>query len=127
MDEINNMKSIPNWQSIETAPKDNERCLYLARFNAEGQLMELDFDGIWEYWEESWEMSHINGYCWQSANGIEEPTHWAYQDEPLPTKFTEPSSDMVEAALKAACMYSTPESRKDMQKAIAAALALIGT
>jgi hypothetical protein len=71
------------WRPIDTAPIDNARPLYLARFY-EGELRELDFDGAWEYWEESWEMSHINGWWWVSANGIEEPTHWAYQDEPLP-------------------------------------------
>jgi hypothetical protein len=67
------------WQPIETAPKDNKTPLYLARFDSDGVLKELDYDGIWEYWEESWELSGINGYCWKSANGIEEPTHWAYQ------------------------------------------------
>lgn len=72
------------WQSIETAPKDNKRLLFLARLDANGKLAELDFDGSWEYWEESWELSHINGYCWMSANGIEEPTHWAYQDDAPP-------------------------------------------
>lgn len=72
------------WQPIESAPKDNKRLLYLARFDGQGKLVELDFDGIWEYWSESWELPHINGYSWMSASGIEEPTHWAYQDEPLP-------------------------------------------
>lgn len=73
------------WGPIETAPKDNKRPLYLARISDEGELVELDFNGSWEYWQESWELPHINGYCWMSANGIEEPTHWAYQDAPLPT------------------------------------------
>lgn len=72
------------WQPIDTAPKDNRRRLYLARFDDKGELVQLDFDGVWEYWQESWEMAHINGYTWMSANGIEEPTHWAYQDEPIP-------------------------------------------
>lgn len=72
------------WKPIETAPHDNKRLLYLARFDEDGKLAELDFDGVWEYWEESWELSHINGYTWVSANGIEEPTHWAYQDSPIP-------------------------------------------
>lgn len=71
------------WNPIDTAPTDNKRPLYLARFY-EGELVELDFDGSWEYWQESWEMAHINGYYWVSANGIEEPTHWAYQDGPPP-------------------------------------------
>lgn len=74
-----------HWQPIETAPKDNKRRLYLARLDEKGELAQLDFDGVWEFWQESWEMSHINGWCWMSANGIEEPTHWAFQDEPIPT------------------------------------------
>lgn len=72
------------WQPISTAPKNNDRLLYLARFNQDGELVELDFDGIWEYWQESWEMAHINGYAWFSNDGIEEPTHWAYQDDVPP-------------------------------------------
>ena len=72
------------WQPITTAPKDNARPLYLARFDKDGDMLELDFDGGWEYWEESWELAHINGYAWVSARGIEEPTHWAYQDEGAP-------------------------------------------
>lgn len=68
-----------SWQPIETAPKDNKRPLYLARFDGD-KLVEIDFDGVWEFWQESWEMPHICGYSWMSANGIEEPTHWAYQD-----------------------------------------------
>ncbi|ANN71517.1 hypothetical protein [Bordetella bronchialis] len=88
------------WRDIETAPKNNKRPLYLARFDAEGRLVELDFDGSWEYWEESWEMQHINGYTWVSNNGIEDPTHWAYQDEPIPT--TAPAAQGDErAAFKA--------------------------
>ena len=79
------------WQPIETAPKDNQVPLYLARFNAEGELLELDWDGVWEYWQESVEMSHINGYSWMSARGIEEPTHWAYQREvPPPPALVKP-------------------------------------
>lgn len=73
-----------NWQPIETAPKDNNRPLYIAVIR-DGKLIEIDFDAGWEYWEESWELSHINGYYWASYNGrIEEPTHWAYQDGPPP-------------------------------------------
>lgn len=72
-----------HWQPIDTAPTDNKRPLYLARFYG-SKLVELDFDGTWDYWQESWELSHINGYAWFSANGIEEPTHWAYQDEVIP-------------------------------------------
>ena len=62
------------WQPITTAPKDNARPLYLARFDKDGDMLELDFDGGWEYWQESW----------VSASGIEAPTHWAYQDEGAP-------------------------------------------
>jgi hypothetical protein len=72
------------WEPIETAPRDSKRLLYLARFNEAGEMCELDFNGSWEYWEESWELAHINGWCWTSANGIEEPTHWAYQDAGAP-------------------------------------------
>jgi hypothetical protein len=75
------------WQPIETAPRDNKRSLYLARF-VDGELQELDFAGSWEYWQESWELAHINGYDWCSANGIEEPTHWAYEDGPPPFSAT---------------------------------------
>ena len=70
------------WLPIETAPKDNKRMLYLARI-VDGELRELDFDGIWQSESESWEMPEVY-YYWASANGIEEPTHWTYQDQPLP-------------------------------------------
>ena len=72
-----------SWQPIETAPKDDSRFLYLARI-VEGKLVGLDYDGGWGYWQESWEMPDISGWCWMSANGIEEPTHWAYQEGPPP-------------------------------------------
>lgn len=72
------------WQPIETAPRDNKRFLYLATFNQEGRLVELDFDGTWEFWSESYEMPEVNGWAWMSAHGIEEPTHWAYQDACAP-------------------------------------------
>lgn len=78
------MNTPTGWQPIATAPRDNKRPLYLARFDKKGVLQHLDFDGGWEFWQESWEMPHINGYDWVSANGIEEPTHWAYQDGPPP-------------------------------------------
>lgn len=73
-----------DWQPIETAPKDNKRPLYLARFNDKGELVELDFDGSWESESESWELPQVY-YYWASASGIEEPTHWAYQDSTPPT------------------------------------------
>jgi hypothetical protein len=68
------------WYPIETAPKNNEYPLYLARFDEDGELLEIDFNGGWEYWQESHELPHINGFYWASNNGIEEPTHWTYQD-----------------------------------------------
>ena len=69
------------WKPIGTAPRDNARLLYFARFGKDGKLYELDFDGIWAGENESWEIPH---YFWGSYNGIENPTHWAYQDEPIP-------------------------------------------
>lgn len=81
----------PGWRLIESAPKDNKRLLYLARFSESGELVELDFNGSWEYWEESWEMQHVNGWCWTSTDGIEDPTHWAYQDEPIPAATIAPA------------------------------------
>lgn len=67
-----------DWQPIETAPKDNKRPLLLAHFNGRGELTSLDFDGSWECGQESWEMPQLYWY-WGSHNGIEEPTHWAYE------------------------------------------------
>jgi hypothetical protein len=72
-----------HFRPIATAPMDNRRLLYLARFDDEGKLAELDFDGIWECGSESRENPQPY-YFWASANGIEEPTHWAFQDEPMP-------------------------------------------
>ncbi|WP_238878667.1 hypothetical protein [Achromobacter xylosoxidans] len=91
-----------HWKPIETAPKDNKRALYLVRFDSDGNLAEIDFDGSWEYWVESWELAHINGYYWTSANGIEEPTHWAYQDEPIPCAHVPPAADEANAKNNAA-------------------------
>lgn len=70
------------WKPIETAPLDNKRPLYLARFDG-AELVELDWDGSWESDQESWELPQVY-YYWASRNGIEEPTHWAYQDSPPP-------------------------------------------
>jgi hypothetical protein len=67
------------WKPIGTAPKDNARLLILARLDDEGRILQIDYDATWEFWQESWEMAHINGIGWCSANGIEEPTHWEYQ------------------------------------------------
>ena len=91
--------SASGWQTIETAPKDNARLLYLARIDKDGEMLEIDFDGVWQYWQESWEMPHINGYEWEAAQGIEEPTHWAYQDAPIPTLISQ-AVEAENAALK---------------------------
>ena len=71
------------WQPIASAPRDNKRLLYLARFNDDGTIQELDYDGAWVSDSESWEIPEVY-YYWGSANGIQEPTHWAYQDTPPP-------------------------------------------
>lgn len=79
------VQAVGAWQDIATAPKDNARLLYLARFDRDGDLVEIDFDGIWESYSEHLDGQLIaDGFIWQSANGIEEPTHWAYQDGPPP-------------------------------------------
>ena len=69
------------WQPIETAPKDNKRPLWLARFNDDGTMQSFDYNGSWEKESESWEMPEVY-YFWASENGnVEEPSHWAYQPE----------------------------------------------
>lgn len=82
---IDGNAKVTTWQPIDSAPRDNKRSLYLARFNEAGELVEVDWDGVWEHWSEGPEMPHIQGWDWASTNGIHEPTHWAYQDEPIPT------------------------------------------
>ena len=70
------------WQPIETAPKDNKRPLWLARFNDDGTMQSFDYNGSWERESESGEMPGVY-YFWASENGnvLEEPSHWAYQPE----------------------------------------------
>lgn len=87
------MTTQPQWQPIETAPKDNARPLYLARFDEEGNLLEIDFNGAWMYERESWEMPHIEYWYWETEHGMEEPTHWAYQDEGPPPAYHVPTED----------------------------------
>ena len=85
------------WQPIATAPKNNERLLYLVRLNDDGTIQELAYNGTWESGSELWEIPKT--YCfWASANWIEEPTHWAYQDTPPPLY----SADSVRAMQLAA-------------------------
>ena len=75
---------ITTWQLIDDeTPVDNKRMLYLAKFDEDGSLRQIDFDGIWEHESGTWEVRE-NYWYWASANDIEEPTHWAYQDEVLP-------------------------------------------
>ena len=72
------------WKPINTAPLDNERLLVIAQFDDSGELINLDWDAVWESECESWEIPEVYWF-WASANGtVDEPTHWAYQDEPLP-------------------------------------------
>lgn len=72
---------VPDWQPIETAPKDNKRPLLLACFAANGRMTSFDWNAAWESESESWEIPQVY-YYWASENGyVEEPTHWAYQPE----------------------------------------------
>ena len=69
------------WQPIDTAPKDNKRPLFLARFNDDGTIQSFDYNGSWECESESWEMPGVY-YFWASEDGnVEEPTHWMYQPD----------------------------------------------
>ena len=62
------------WQPIETAPKDNKRPLWLARFNDDGTMQSFDYNGSWESESESWEMPQVY-YFWATENGyVEEPS-----------------------------------------------------
>jgi len=69
------------WQPIETAPKTNERPLFIARFNDDGTMQSFDYNAGWNSGSESWENPQVY-YFWESENGnVEEPTHWMYQPE----------------------------------------------
>ena len=67
----------PQWQPIESAPKDGNPPIFIAQFNPEtGELISLDADGIYEMESESWEMPR-QYRIWKSWLGlVEEPTHW---------------------------------------------------
>lgn len=83
--------AMKGWRPIEDAPKDNKRPLYIAEFSSDGELIELDWDATWEAESESWEMPQVY-YIWASARGrFEEPTHFCFMDEGLPT--TTPHAD----------------------------------
>lgn len=101
------------WRPIETAPKDNARPLYLARFNPDtGELQGIDWDGSWEAESEGWEMPQIY-YVWKSAHAtVDEPTHWAYQDEPIP-----PTPAAVPAGEAVAWLASDGEVFTDKESA----------
>lgn len=62
------------WKAIDTAPKDNKRPLYLAEFRAR-RLISVDCYG--EYFSVS------DKFLGDRVEG-QDPTHWAYQDEPIP-------------------------------------------
>ena len=93
------------WLPIETAPKDNERPLWIAQFNQDtGKLIALDWDASWEREQESWEIPQVY-YIWRSANGsVEEPTHWAYQESDTPplSVMQQREPDAVSALVEAA-------------------------
>lgn len=97
------------WQPIETAPHDNKRPLYLARFNEAGELVELDFDGAWEHLDEGPELSHINYWTWCSRSGLEEPTHWAFQDEGAPPAATLDQVQLLKDALARIAQFELGE------------------
>jgi hypothetical protein len=99
------------WQPIQTAPADGQRPLYLARLDNQGRIIELDYNCIWLHYDQVEVDGHIlpEGYNWNSACGIEFPTHWAYQDKSPPIqpqvmqRFTDLSliREEFEASLKA--------------------------
>jgi hypothetical protein len=68
------------WQPIETAPMDNRRPLWLARFNGD-TLQSFDYNGSWERECESWEMPEMYYFLASENGNVEEPTHWAYQPD----------------------------------------------
>lgn len=72
---------IKTWLPIASAPKDNKRPLFIARFNNDGSMQSFDYDASYEQEQESWEIPQLY-WVWMSANGnVEEPTHWMYQPE----------------------------------------------
>ena len=87
------------WQPIETAPKDNKRPLWLARFNDDGTMQSFDYNGSWESESESWEMPQVY-YYWASESGnVEEPSHWAYQPEEFCVLGAQPAPSALAEAI----------------------------
>jgi hypothetical protein len=69
------------WRPIESAPKDGAQRIIIAQFRDNGELVDMDFDAVFEEEYESWEIPKPY-WIWKSAYGrIEEPTHWM----PLPS------------------------------------------
>jgi hypothetical protein len=81
---VENPKEKPTtWKPIATAPKDNKRPLYLAQFK-NGILRFVEVDGRFQHSNTQYE-----DRCWKSSIRFnscssELPTHWAYQDDPIP-------------------------------------------
>jgi hypothetical protein len=101
------------WQPIETAPKDNKRPLWLARFNDDGTMQSFDYNGSWESESESWEMPQVY-YYWASESGnVEEPSHWAYQPEGFCVLGAQPApsvpEDMVDRAVTRFLSWKLPK------------------
>lgn len=95
------------WQPIATAPKDGDRLLYLAIIGDNGLLQSIDHDALWGEVGERLDGHEIySGYAWLSANGMEEPTHWAYQDGAPPgvkAKSPTPNSLAIECLEDSGC------------------------
>lgn len=69
------------WNKIDSAPKDGKQNLILARFDENGLLVELDFNGTWGCYRDGPNGDDYLYFGWLSEFGIEEPTHWMIQPE----------------------------------------------
>lgn len=95
------------WQAIETAPKDNKRPLYLAEFDVAGHLTIVDTYGHFDEIDETWEGNAFSDFS---------PTHWAYQDEPIPQVPSgwklvpvRPTEEMIYEGRQVDCVTSSDE------------------